>query len=98
MSIIGPFVVKRTYSRAPWRIEVACPDGRVLPVPYCHFDRKRDALPWLARLQALAGVAWDTDSATWSPARHAAVWAIVAETPGYREYCALCADGSRALR
>ena len=94
----GPVLVKRADSRAPWRIEVTRSDGRSISISYCHFDRKRDALPWLARFQALAGLAWDTDSATWPPEHHDVVWAIVEATPGYQEYLTLCADGPRSPR
>lgn len=91
-------LIKRGYSRAPWRIEVQRADGQCISIPYCWFDRKRDGLPFLQRLQALEGIAWEAETDTWPEAHLAAVRAIIHEMPGYQADVALKARGPVAAR
>lgn len=86
-------LVKRSFSRAPWRIEIQRADGSCVPIPYCWFDRKRDGILFLRRLQALEGIAWEASAETWPAAHLAAVRAIMAEMPGYRAALALYKRG-----
>lgn len=73
-----PLVIRKlSYSRSDWRL-VLVRGERAEPLPNSGFTRKRDALPFLIRLQAVGD--WDAYDA-WTPAQYAAVHRILAEAP-----------------
>ena len=78
---------KTTFSRDPWRIGLVQADGRWQPLQHLHWPRKRDALPTLAALQALA-VPWDEPVAQWPEAVRTAVQALVRQAPGWQTWAA----------
>ena len=81
-------VRKLSYSRAPWRVGLLHDDGSFQELAFAHFDRKRDALPLLAQLEALA-LPWDTPAAQWPEAQRQQVQALIQQTPGYQSWRAL---------
>jgi hypothetical protein len=80
-------IQKCRYSRAPWRIGLLHPDGafQELSSHLC-FDRKRDAVPILTALQALA-VPWDLPPEQCPADLKRQVWEIVQAAPGYQDWC-----------
>lgn len=69
---------KLSYSRSPWRIVLVRDHQPVRGLPDCGFARRRDAQPFLERLQAVGD--WDQYEA-FTDAQHEQVQAILDDTP-----------------
>jgi hypothetical protein len=78
-----PLIIhKLSYSRAPWRIVLVRDSQPIRGLPDCGFRLKRDAAPFLERLQAIGD--WDQWE-TFTDAQAAQVHAILEETPMRQE-------------
>lgn len=71
-------ITKLSYSHNPWRIVRVREGQPVQGLPDCGFQRKRDAIPFLERLQAVGD--WDQYE-TFTDAQHEAVQQIPDDTP-----------------
>jgi hypothetical protein len=88
-------VRKLTYSRAPWRIGLVHDDGRFQAITDCCFERKRDAVPVLAALQAL-DAPWQVPPEQWPEALRQQATALLHQTPGYQSWRAAVQRGPQA--
>lgn len=80
-------IQKRSYSVAPWRIGLLHSNGRFQEIRHLSFDRRRDAVPVLAALEALR-LPWDVPLDQWPDAVRAQAAAVVDGTDGYQEWLA----------
>jgi hypothetical protein len=71
------------YSFHPWRIVLVQDDGQCQELRFFSFLRKRDALPVLAQLEALA-LPWATPPASWPEAQRAHIASIIDTLPGWQ--------------
>lgn len=83
---------KCNYSSHPWRIGVVDAAGAFRQLSHFAFPRKRDAAPFLARLEAL-NAPWDVSPFAWPETLRRAAAAILEDTPSWREDQALAARG-----
>lgn len=74
---------KCPYSRSPWRIGVLSPEGRFTEISYFWFTRKRDALPFLADLQAIPDADWSIHPGAWTGEAAAQARGILERSPGW---------------
>lgn len=81
-------ITKMPYSVDPWRIGVQHPDGRFVQLSHFSFPRKRDAVPFLRRLEAL-GIAWDQPMEAWTEAQRQGAVQITNDTPSWQDLMAL---------
>jgi hypothetical protein len=86
------------YSSDPWRLVLAHPDGRTVPLTYdgwpLAFARQRDGKLVLAALRAV-GAAWEQPVAQWPSAQQEAVRTILEAVAGYQAWQAVAARGSQ---
>ena len=73
---------KTSASVHPWRLGLEHAGGRFQALEHFSFPRKRDAVPVLAALQALA-VDWAVPPAQWPADVYDAVCALQQATPGW---------------
>jgi hypothetical protein len=71
-------IQKLRYSRSPWRIVLVRDYQPVRGLPDCGFMRKKDALPFLKRLEAVGD--WDQYEA-FTDAQHEAIQQVLDDTP-----------------
>jgi len=88
-------VRKLTYSRAPWRLGLVHDDGHFQELAHCCFERKRDAVPVLAALQAL-DAPWQVPPEQWPEALREHAAEILHQTPGYQSWLAAVQRGPQA--
>jgi hypothetical protein len=86
---------KLRYSRAPWRIGLVHDDGRFQELAHCCFDRKRDAVPVLAALQAL-DAPWHVPPEQGPAALREHATALLHQTPGSQTWLAAVQRGPQA--
>ena len=86
----GLQIKKLSYSRAPWRICIGDYEMELM-----HFDRKRDAQPFLERIAAIGDTSSISAIRGWSEQQRALLDAIVRDSPGYATWSAAVLAGQR---